>query len=107
MWSGASRRRESSEIGSLSQRLKALEDTIDFSKSNPTVRLAPIARVARRSLGLTRWFTFGFACSFLAGGGLALLGSLIIHPAEAKPSFGTCTKVEAGLIGSSLAGVDE
>jgi hypothetical protein len=94
MWSGASRRREPSEIGSLMQRLKALENTVDFSTPHPTVRKVPTARPVRRSLGLIRWFTFGFACSFLGGGGLALLASLIIHPAEANSSFGMCTRTE-------------
>jgi hypothetical protein len=95
MSSGASRRGEPSDIGSLMQRLKALEDTaVDFSIHDATDRAVPTTRAARGSPGLIPWFSLGFACSFLGGSAFALLASVIIHPAEAKPSFGSCTRTE-------------
>jgi hypothetical protein len=100
MWSGASRRSATSEIDSLLQRLKAIEDTVEFSIPNPAARAVPATRAAGGSLGLMRWFSLGFACSSLGGGGIALLATLIIHPAEAKPSFdafGTCTSTEPAI----------
>jgi hypothetical protein len=91
MRSRTSSRRERSEIGSLMERLKALEDSLDFSGPGvASVRAVPTTVALRRSPSLIRWFSLGFACSLLGGGGIAILMSLVIHTAQAKPSFGAC-----------------
>jgi hypothetical protein len=98
MWSGRNRSGETSRVGSLLVRLEALEQSADFSNfSTPTatiVRAAPNTVTVRRSPRLHRWFWLGFGCSCLGGGGIALLTSLVINPAQAKPSFGACTRTE-------------
>src|SRR5262245_18715097 len=99
MWSGTSHRRETSgretsERVSLMERLKALEDSVDYAGPSVTsVRAVPTVAV-RRSPGLIHWFSLGFACSLLGGGGIAIVMSLVNRPAQAKPSFGACSITE-------------
>jgi hypothetical protein len=90
----------------LLERLEALEQSADFSNlTTPTatiVRASPNIVAVPRSPRLHRWFWLGFGCSFLGGGGIALLTSLVINPAQAKPSFGACTRtvpvVQSGIM---------
>ena len=78
MWSWT-KRRGTSEIRSLMERLNAIEaggdPVIATSSSTPTVRHSP---------DLLRWFGVGFACAWVSGG-ISLLAMLFVHPADAKP----------------------
>jgi hypothetical protein len=87
---GTSRRRGSPEIGSLLERLQALEGADVFSNAIATT--GPAAAPGR-SPGLIRWFTFGFACAFV-GGGIVLVALFLVHPAQAKPGSSACTSPE-------------
>src|SRR5262245_20289569 len=91
---GTSRRRGSPEIGSLMERLQALEDADVFS--NAIVTTGPAATAPGRSPGLIRWFTFGFACAFV-GGGIVLVALLLVRPAQARPSSRACTNLEPAI----------
>lgn len=78
MWSWT-KRRGTSEIRSLMERLKAIE-----AGSDPVMAKSSSTPSAQHSSDLLRWFGVGFACAWV-GGGVSLLAMLFVHPADAKP----------------------
>jgi hypothetical protein len=93
LW-GSSGQRGSHDIGSLLDRLEALEETPEFSDPIVTTGLASSEIVAPiRSPGLIRWFTLGFACAFV-GGGIVLVALMLVRPAQAKSGLSAYTSTE-------------
>src|SRR5262249_10224816 len=76
-------------LESMTCRSKAQLSVLRRPSANHGTRLAAqiyvlTAIVAVRPPGLIRWFSLGFACSISGGGAIALVMSLVVHPAQAK-----------------------
>ena len=75
MRSRRNRRGQGSQIRSLVERLKALEDSDFFSPVATAEPVIPTVVAAGRSWGVICWFSMGFACACIAGG-IALLAAV-------------------------------
>jgi hypothetical protein len=95
VWSQTQRRR-TSEIGSLIERLKALEPG-----GYPAIATSRSAPTAQRCPDLLHWFGVGFASAWISGG-VSLFALLFVHPAKAMPRL----DVQSGVTSEASSALD-